>query len=119
MVRGAVIAGVERSRDKRLRYMSMSQKSYGIIVNEPIDYRIHGNYTNTNPFKKERVAEERFAWLIRRGDLILSDEPRVAEQEFTRTFDQNGSGVLNLEIYSYSEEEDDVPTRVANAQNGT
>lgn len=117
-MQGAVIYGVEISRQKNLRLMSMSQKSYAIVVDEPATYMANEEDVYTHSLTTMKLARQQFAWLVRKGDLILSDEPKMAEKEFTRTFVASDSRRFDFPVYVYPDEDDDVPERWVNGQHG-
>ncbi|KAH0558449.1 hypothetical protein GP486_004895 [Trichoglossum hirsutum] len=60
------------------------------------------------------MAREQLLWLIKKGDLILSNEPKVAQQRFTRNFYENGSRKGKIIIYAY--DDDDIPERLYNSE---
>lgn len=96
----------------------MAEKSYGIVIDEPASYMTEEDDAYIHPLTNERLARQQFAWLVRKGDLILSDEPKMAEKEFTRTFVVSNSRKFDVPVYVYPDEEDDVPERWANGQHG-
>ncbi len=72
----------------------------------------------TDPFLKMDVAQEQFRWLIRKGDLILSDEIKEAAGPFERIFTETGSKTGSIPIYAY-DDDDDLPDRYSNSRNGS
>ena len=62
------------------------------------------------------MAGEQLIWLIKKGDLILSDEPKVVKQQFTQNFPEMGLRKGKIPIYAYYD--DDIPERFSDSQNG-
>lgn len=56
--------------------------------------------------------------LIRRGDLVLSDEKRESEKEFMFPFSDTDDRKFKLPIYEYPDDDDDAPERYETGQNG-
>jgi hypothetical protein len=49
------------------------------------------------------MAKEQLLWLIKKGDLILSDEPKVVRQIFNKTFSKTEPRIGTIPIYSYDD----------------
>lgn len=64
------------------------------------------------------MARRQFAWMIRKGDLILSDEKKIEEKEFTLPFQTDDRRKFDLPVYTFPDEDDDVPDRWENGQHG-
>jgi len=66
------------------------------------------------------VANGQLTWLIKRGDLLLSDSQKETEEAFTLNFhetnDNQFNDVFELPIYEYPD--DDIPDRYETAQEG-
>ena len=62
------------------------------------------------------MAKEQLMWLIKKGDLILSANPAEVKQVFTKAFSETDARNGYLCIYTYGH--DDIPNRLANAENG-
>lgn len=88
VVQGAVVYGIEKSRHKEAKYISEITKSYGIVL------------------------DGRFEWLIRKGDLVLSNEKRsIQSKYFWIPSKVSPLRKYDFPIYVYKgKEEDDVPT---------
>ena len=97
VVQGAVIYGIEKIRHKEARYMSAITKSFGIVL------------------------QDRFEWLIRKGDLVISNEKRSIQ---SRRFWIPPKDCINkkwdLPIYYYlaTDGDDDVPQWWEDGQKG-
>jgi hypothetical protein len=64
------------------------------------------------------MAQQQLTWLIRRGDLILSDARTETEKEFKFHFLETDDRKFSLPIYEYPHDDDDVPDRFETGQNG-
>ncbi|OXV10191.1 hypothetical protein Egran_02048, partial [Elaphomyces granulatus] len=111
VVRGAVIFGIEKPV---LPTMSASSRSYGVSVSgsfSEIRHSVQDRFVH--PIARVPMAME-LLWLIKKGDLILSDGPKVVEQRFAKTFLETDTRTGTLPIYSYDDK--DIPERFANSQ---
>lgn len=119
MVQGAVIYGIEKARHKGKRLMFTSPYSYGIVTHEAVAlHRFDRRDLRVDETTQSQIAGSQFNWLIRKGDLILSDHREAVEKEFAITFRSQDSQKFDLPIYKYPDENDDVPDRWATGQNG-
>lgn len=109
VVQGAVIYGVEKTHHKNLKKMRFSQKSFGIVVDEVASSKYDEDDFYMHPLTGTTMARGQFAWLIRSGDLLLSEATEVAEKEFSRTFKASDGRRFELPVYMYSDEDDDEP----------
>lgn len=94
--------------------MSACPRSYGISVDEQFSEIDHDSRDRTqDPYSKQDLAKDQLKWLIKQGDLILSDEKREVTTPIEKAFLEPGSMVSNVAIYTYKE--DDLPTRLDDA----
>ena len=117
VVRGAVIHGIEKTHHSNVIFMRTSPRSLGIVLNEAYsgtkyDRKHHDVDTVTN----NSIAPNQITWLVKKGDLILSNEGRTTEKFFTFPFQENGERRFDLPIYEY--EDDDLPDQFENAREG-
>ena len=97
--------------------MGACPRSYGVSVSESFSEIRHNDQDHfVDPLTKKSMAKEQLMWLIKKGDLILSDEPRVVKQSFTKNFSEMDLRKGTIPIYAYYD--DDIPGRFANSQNG-
>jgi len=97
--------------------MRTSPRSLGIVLNEaysatkydPKDHDIDAVTNNS-------IAPNQLTWLLKKGDLILSNEGRTSEKLFTFPFQENDKPLFDLPVYEY--EEDDLPDRFQNSREG-
>ncbi|KAH0538333.1 hypothetical protein FGG08_005068 [Glutinoglossum americanum] len=116
VVRGAAIFGIEKSTSKVLSAMSACPRSYGVSVSQSFSEIQHDDQDYfVDPLTKTPMAKEQLMWLIKKGDLILSDEPKVVKQWFTKIFSETGPREGKIPLYAYSE--DDIPERTFDSQN--
>jgi len=112
VVRGAAIFGIEKPV---LPAMSASSRSYGVSVSESFSEIRHSVQDRfVHPIARAEMAMEQLLWLIKKGDLILSDEPKVVKQRFAKNFSETDPRTGTLPIYSYDDK--DIPERLANSQ---
>ncbi|KAN0071932.1 hypothetical protein V8E54_009661 [Elaphomyces granulatus] len=112
VVRGAAIFGIEKPV---IPAMSASSRSYGVSVSESFSEIRHSVQDRfVHPIARVPMAQEQLLWLIKKGDLILSDGPKVIEQRFAKTFSETDPRTGTLPIYSYDDK--DIPERLANSQ---
>jgi hypothetical protein len=117
VVRGAVIFGIEKSVNNELSAMNGAPRSYGVSFNAPYSDIIHTRKDRElDSLTKTAMAVGQLFWLIRKGDLILSDRPRETECTFERHFTENEARRGTVKIYSY--EQEDIPERLSTARSG-
>ncbi|KAF2495164.1 hypothetical protein BU16DRAFT_539159 [Lophium mytilinum] len=118
VVRGAVIHGIEKTNRVNVVYMKTCPRSYGIVLNETFRgsmFHLEDRYTDT--VTGDVKAQGQITWLVKKGDLILSDEGRTSSKEFRVSFQgtvEAGERKKKLSIYEY--EDDDLPDRFQNAR---
>lgn len=118
VVRGAVIYGVEKSYHKKLAVMTACPRSYGIILHHTYSGVLHDSRDRQRDAITNRdMANGQLTWLLRKGDLLLSDEPRESEKEFAFNFREMDERKVILPIYEYLD--DDIPDRYETAQQGS
>jgi len=117
VVRGAAILGIEKETSRALCTMSACPKSYGISVHEPFSNALHDDKDRVaNPINNMIMAKDQLRWLIKKGDLMLSNQPKMKREWFTISFQEHGPRDGAIPIYSYRY--DDLPYRCDNALNG-
>jgi hypothetical protein len=108
VVRGAVIFGIEKPV---LPTMSACSRSYGVSVSESFSETRHDIQDRiVDPITEAPMANEQLLWLIKKGDLILSDEPIVVTQIFNKTFSKTEPRTGTIPIYSY--DYNDLPEKI-------
>jgi hypothetical protein len=98
--------------------MSACARSFGVSVNSlysDIDHNPKDQVVD--PLTKNTMAEKQLVWLIKKGDLILSNEPKIVKTTFNRNFTEQDTRTGKFQIYAF--DGDDLPDRLANAQNGS
>lgn len=118
VVRGAVIHGIEKANRPNVIFMRTCPRSYGIVLNEAFlgsKFRREDRYTD--PITGDVVAHGQITWLVKKGDLILSNEGKASEKEFRVTFHGTGeAGERRKKLTIYEYEDDDLPDRFQNAR---
>ena len=78
MVRGAVERGVGLDGQNEI-YVRRCRRNYGISVSQPFSASKHlETDAYVDAFDDKRKAKEQMVWLIRKGDAILSTQPKRA-----------------------------------------
>jgi hypothetical protein len=97
--------------------MNACPRSYGVSVSESFsEIRHHPEDLVVDPITKTPIAKEQLMWLIKKGDLILSDKPEEIIQQFTKNFSETDQRKGEMRIYAY--DDDDIPERFSISQNG-
>jgi hypothetical protein len=97
--------------------VSACPRSFGVTVSEAFsDIQHNPGDATVDPLTRTHMAREQLLWLIKKGDLILSDKPKVVKQSFTINFPEMGQRKGQIPIYAYGD--DNLPERCSNAQNG-
>lgn len=116
VVRGAAIFAIEKSTIA-LSKMSPSLQSYGISASasySEIDHESEDH--NIDSLTGISLAMDQLLWMIKKGDLVLSNEPTVEKRFFTKNFLGSGLRSGSIPIYAYGE--DDIPDRLHNSLAG-
>jgi hypothetical protein len=117
VVQGAVVYGIEKLAHPNRTVMDVCPRSYGVMLNRAFTGVRHNRQDRfVDPATKKVMAREQMTWLIKKGDLVLSNKPKQAEQEFSFKFKETDNRVFNFSIYEYSE--DDLPERYDIIQEG-
>lgn len=117
VVRGAVIFGIEKAGHNNITITKSCPRSYGIVLNHAYSKSKHDRRDKfTDALTKIPMAKGQFTWLVRKGELVLSDAPKEVEQEINFNFKETDSRVLQLPVYEYAD--DDLPDRFENSQEG-
>jgi hypothetical protein len=119
VVRGAAIFGIEKSANKSLSTMTACARSYGVTHDEPYSDVLHDKRDKVvDTITGIAFAKEQLKWLIIKGDLILSSDPKEARSTFNANFAEAGpkpSG--SIPIWAY--DGDNLPDRLANSESGS
>jgi hypothetical protein len=84
--KGAVAMVLEKALEDRIR-MRESNRSFGIVLSQPFSPYLHADQTvYDDPFEKGRKVRGQIMWLIKKGDLLLSNEEKHAQIDFCRRF---------------------------------
>jgi hypothetical protein len=107
-MRGAVIYGTEKTRTRKFKTMRTCPNSYGINLAEPyseIDHRKADRAVNL--LTNASMAVRQVRWLIRKGDVIISNSPRTVHESFKILFKEAGKITGEIPICTYRH--DDIP----------
>jgi hypothetical protein len=106
----------EQVADSRIR-MRESSRSFGIVVSQPFSPYLHAGQTGyDDPFERGHKVREQITWLIKKGDLLLSNEEKHVQVEFCRRFGPNDPKVfINRFVSSIS---DNPPSSLAELEPG-
>ncbi|KAH0552831.1 hypothetical protein GP486_006967 [Trichoglossum hirsutum] len=111
VTRGAIIRGLEKDRNNSIK-IHRCRRSYGISVSQPwssFKHSLEDEYDD--PFDGEKKAKNQMVWLIKKGDAILSSQPKHASIRLCRRF-----GVKDPRVFRTSlvvSDEDEAPQRYA------
>jgi len=82
--------------------MMESSKSYGVVLSQPYSAHLHSPEDKyIDPYDKAPKAKEQVVWLIKRGDLIQSDEPKTGSIGFFRKFGLADSKTFITKFVAY------------------
>jgi hypothetical protein len=99
--------------------MRPCDQSYGLSVNAPFSEITHDIRDLTiDPVTTTAVAKNQLVWLIKKEDLILSNQPTEATATFSKNFNTNSPRTGTVPIYMYGGDRYDIPQRLANSRNG-
>lgn len=118
VVRGAAIFGVEKAANESTTKMYACPRSYGVLDStlfSDIDH--HSKDRVTDPLLNTDMVKNQLRWLIKKGDLVLSNRIKEVSRPFDRIFTESGSKKGSISIFAYNYE--DLPERYDIARNGT
>ena len=119
MVRGAVICGVEKELYGNLMKMTACPQNYGVCIWELFSETKHHAKTLSNiPHARVAVSAGQMKWLVKKGDVLLSNSPHVISQRFNIAVTEATRGSGSLPIYSYPKY-DPLPDRFETAKDGS
>jgi hypothetical protein len=122
VVRGAVICGIEKQNDFQSQFVTMEecQRSYGLAVSEEYSAIKHLEPKDVAPSKLSQtyMAEEQMLWLIRKGDVLLSDLPREVSTPVALQFDINDVHLRRGKMPIYGSSDERAPNRYRGARRG-
>jgi hypothetical protein len=119
VVRGAAIFGIEKSTNKPISTMRACTRSYGVSLSLPFSEVAHNIKDRfVDPLTKVAMAQGQLQWLIKKGDVILSSEPKEATSEYTINFTETSPKSGSIQIYTYDEEDIDTLDRLSTSRNG-
>lgn len=86
VARGAVMHGLQK-RTENVVYMRSAARNYGVKTQQPFSAFKHSADTICqDPFDAQQKAENQMTWLVKKGDLILSNTPTYASIDICRKF---------------------------------
>jgi hypothetical protein len=112
-----VIHGIEKTHHANVVFMRTSPRSFGIVIDEVYSAAKYScEDQEVNAITNNVMAPKQITWLVKKGDLILSNEGRTSEKFFVFHFQESGERRFEVPLYEY--EDDDLPDRFQNAQAG-
>jgi hypothetical protein len=82
--------------------MRKSPSSYGIVVSQSFSSYLHtGQESYIDPFDNGRKVQDQVAWMIKKGDLILSNKAKHEQIVFCRRFRARDPKVFINRFVSY------------------
>ncbi len=119
VVRGAAIFGIEKSTDRTLTAMTACPRSYGVAMTTAFSDITHSlKDLATELLTNTAVAKGQLEWLIKKGDLIMSNKSKeVNAGPFNINFTETASRKGTIPIYAY--DGDNIPDRLSNSENGS
>lgn len=116
-VQGAALYGIEKDRMAKVRCMYGASSSYGIVVNGPTPPSMVSSKSSVSDPITDEPTMSTFSWLIRRGDLIISDATKRSEKWFRHVFKPQDGRSIKLQIYEYSDTDDKPPMDFRTSEN--
>jgi hypothetical protein len=111
--------GIEKDNYKNVVTMATCSRSYGIVMDEAISvYKYDKKDVTRNAVTNGIVAQSQLVWLIRRGDLLLSDIHKESEKRIVYHFKGGDSRKFKIPIYEYLDDDEKEPTRFETAKRG-
>jgi hypothetical protein len=119
VVEGAVMYGIEKANYRNVVTMATCSRSYGIKINQTMRiYKYDKTDVIRNPVTNKVMAQHQMIWLIRRGDLLLSNVHKEMEERIVYQFTNASARKFELPIYEYPNDDEMEPGRFQDAQHG-
>jgi hypothetical protein len=121
VVRGAAIFGIEKESMSDVVRLKACPSNYGLLVNEPFsESKSDKQDYYVDRLTKAQMAAQQLIWPIKRGDLVLPGDPNISETPFSFKFTSSDPSRwrCQLDIYEYSDEDDDLPSRMKGRGDG-
>jgi hypothetical protein len=100
--------------------MSACSRSYGVVVDAPFSDITHNIRDRVErPLFKIATAKDQLMWLIKKGDLILSNQPKEVTATFIKNFTETDPRTGSIPIYVYDGDSDILPESLANSMDGS
>jgi hypothetical protein len=102
---------VEKAHGARVQ-MAEIEKSYGICVAQfysDIRHQNHQSNSVRDRFTQDSLVEDQMLWFLKKGDVILSDNPLVVEKPFAIRFAVNDSSRRRGRLSIFASSEDEPP----------
>lgn len=100
--------------------MTACTRSYGVCVNVPFSDITHDpEDLEVDLISKTSIAKDQLTWLIKKDDLILSDQPKESTATFTKKVRNKNSTDGAIPIYLFDGRRDRIPDRLADAEGGS
>lgn len=118
VVRGAVIFGIEQAANDTLPSMTPCLRSYGVSVSAPFSKSVHHpKDLITDSLTHIDMAQGQMMWLIKEGDLILSDRSKEVVAVFDINFTSASPKSGSIPVFAYDGER--LPDRLSTSRNGS
>ncbi|KAF1993960.1 actin-like ATPase domain-containing protein [Amniculicola lignicola CBS 123094] len=101
VVIGAVAVRLEEEVEHGV-YMTPCKKNYGICISEPYSTYRHSEMDGyKDPFDGQWKAKNQIVWMIKKGDLLQSNQPTQASTHFQRKFSLNDTREFTTDFVTY------------------
>ena len=98
-------------------YMRRCRRNYGLSVSEPFSSFKHSEKdAYIDEFDGEKKAKEQMVWLIKKGDAIMSNQPKHASISLCRKFGRSDPRIFRT--YLVSSDDVGAPQRFADIPEG-
>ena len=115
VVRGAVAKGLQMGAGTPIS-IRKCRRHYGVSVSQPFSSFKHAEENAyVDPFDGERKSRGQMIWLLKKGDAILSNQPKHASIEICRKFGLKDNRVFQTSLIAC--DYDDAPKHYAEATN--
>ncbi|KAJ8111356.1 hypothetical protein OPT61_g6033 [Boeremia exigua] len=115
VVQGAVVCGVEKASISNLRRTNACRYSYAVCLDEVFS-RMHHSEQDVALLNGRNVAASQLIWMLKKGDLILSDQVCKREKEFDLRLGKLRQDSIKVEVYRNSSDDKERPTLFRNAR---
>lgn len=111
--------GIEKYRQQGIKTMQFCKETFGVAMIPILSHSHNANQSNQGLNQRlDTIATGHVKWLIRKGDLLLSDEPKVETKEVILYSEVANVVKFSLPVLKYTRSDEFYSEKYHVAKNG-